>query len=373
MDKIFQLMFPEIIEHDPEKIQSLDIMNMDENWSDFHSMNKSKDIGSILELLKSKVYLLPQIEVLSYFDSIALMRDLGIFIGVIKKLGFEPVFLFPKLNDILLELAEKTNLPPRDTLSHYTLWNPDGPRMRTYTGEQQEKDLITSVKIAFPDLLLSIKLLDNLYAKDYFGEEFDQACYVVKESLESMIDGVVYAKKTVSPEFFANELRHYYEPILVDRQELYIGPGAVEMPMFLVDHILWNCDLDDNEYTQFKKGYLPYNIQWVRDIYSKYESKPSIFTKISNHLEIEPTKRNIKSAETFLGIYNTLKSFRMPHKKLAEKVYAHNSEQHKNNGSGGYTVSILHKIIDLQNACIEEMSQKIDKAKMLNNEAICLS
>jgi hypothetical protein len=37
-------------------------------------------------------------------------------------------------------------------LLHYTIWNPSDERMRTYTGMEDEKNLIRSVQMAIPPL-----------------------------------------------------------------------------------------------------------------------------------------------------------------------------------------------------------------------------
>ena len=45
----------------------------------------------------------------------------------------------------------------------------------------------------------------------------------------------------VSPEFFARELRPYFEDVHVAGR-LYMGPAAAHIPLFLVDVLLWASD-----------------------------------------------------------------------------------------------------------------------------------
>ncbi len=68
---------------------------------------------------------------------------------------------------------------------------------------------------------------------------------------------VVYARGNVSTLYFAQARRLYYEPMRLNGHT-YLWPGAVEMPVFVFDHLFWSFDCTDAEYTSFKKGHLPY-------------------------------------------------------------------------------------------------------------------
>lgn len=351
--------------HGKEEIQSLDPLKLDQKFPLLHQLNSQHDGRAICQLLYS---ILPSPDILegfSYEEAVAAMRDLGIFMGILKRNGIEPVEEIPELEYVLLVLMVKTDLPPRDTLSHYTLWNPGGERMRTYTGTSDERQLIESVKMAFPDLIDAILMLDSIYAKPLGDVDFVNACQMARKKMEAMVMGIVHAKRNVSPAFFANELRFYYDPIKVDYRKEYIGPGAVELPMFLFDHILWNCDLEDHEYIAFKEGYLPFNLKFVRDIYWKYKGKPSLLNVIKDNLAFNPSEKSVRAAEAVLEFFNILKSFRMPHKKLAEQVYAHKEDHNRANGSGGYTIDILHRILFLQNQQMIALQDSLAQAKVL--------
>jgi hypothetical protein len=333
---------------DAKAIQELDPLGFDKNIGLLHQLNRNGDTQEIIQLLYRSLPMPDTLDVYSYQESIAAMRDLGIFIGILKKHGIEPVEVIPELEYVLLVLMVKTDLPPRDTLLHYTIWNPDGERIRTYTGLQDEMCLVESVKIALPDLVESITQLEALHHIDLYGAEFELKCLQLREKMESMVRGIVHAKRNVSPSVFANELRFYYDPIKVDYNKSYIGPGAVEMPMFVFDHLLWNCDCRDEEYTAFKEGYLPYSLRFVREIYWRFKDKPSLLTRVKDNLQQSPSIQHYRAAQALLDLCTVLKSFRMPHKKMAEQAYAHSDDHHRSNGSGGYTVDVLQLIIRLQ-------------------------
>ncbi|MFM8912204.1 MAG: monodechloroaminopyrrolnitrin synthase PrnB family protein [Flammeovirgaceae bacterium] len=326
-----------------------------------HLLNKNGDASEIVSFLYASLPSPDILETYSYEDSIAAMRDIGIFIGILKRFGVEPVQAIPELEYVLLVLMVKTNLPPRDTIMHYSFWNPDGLRMRTYSEWPDEKELIISVKIAIEDLIESIVNLAELNEIDTNDPLFVGKCAETRSKLESMVKGIVHSKRNVNPAIFYNELRPYFDPIVVDYNKTYFGPGAVEMPMFVFDHLLWSCDLVDQTFTNFKEGYLPYNLPFIRDTFKSFNDKPSLVTRVLKALTNKPMPANYRAAKAVLDLCVVLKSFRMPHKRVAEAAYASAGENDKRHdvGSGGYSTDVLQHIINIQNQRIHELQGKI--------------
>lgn len=342
---------PFVVKHwlgENTEVTVLDPLKFDNSLAEVHKLNRIRDSHGLTKLLYHHLPTPDQLDEFDYNESLAAMRDLGILIGSLKRHGIEPVDAVPELEYVLLVLMVKTGLPPRDTLIHYTVWNPVGDRIRTYTGLEDEKFLIESVRIAYPTLLEAIALLDMVYNTDVEETSFVNYCQTIRQKLEGMVQGVVLAKRRVSPQLFADELRFYYDSIKVDYDKQYLGPGAVEMPMFVADHIIWSCDCTDATYTAFKEGYLAYNLEAMRSIYHKYGNKESLVNKVERSLMTKPSLAVHKAGAALLDIITVLKSFRMPHKKLAESAYAHQDNHHKQEGSGGYSVDILTHIINLQ-------------------------
>ncbi|HEY0652440.1 MAG TPA: monodechloroaminopyrrolnitrin synthase PrnB family protein [Chryseosolibacter sp.] len=346
-----------------ETIVTLDPIGFDNHIDTLHSLNQKKMTKEIIQLLYDLLPLPDALENFTYEEAVATMRDLGIFIGILKKLGIEPVEVVPELEYVLLVLMVKTDLPPRDTLIHYTSWNPDGLRMRTYTGLADEKCLIESVKMAMPDLFSAILDLQKLHSVDISDPIFAILCQNVQEKISGMVRGIVHAKRNVSPAVFANELRFYYDPIKVDYGKDYIGPGAVEMPMFVFDHLLWSCDCSDEYYSKFKEGYLLYNLNFVGEIYWNFKNKPSLLSIAIERLKTSADASTLRSAYQINQLGTILKSFRMPHKKLAENAYAHGEEHHKTKGSGGYSTNILEQILALQNERFSNLQHALASAE----------
>jgi monodechloroaminopyrrolnitrin synthase len=352
---------PEITHREDGFIAGLDPLQADELIKQVPQFNNERNTVALVLLL---VDVLPSVTYLKTFDvyqANAAMRDIGLLLGSLKRHGVEPVNVIPQLEEKLNMIAQKTNLPPRDTLLHYTIWNPDGSRRRSYTGTDDELYLIDSVKIGMNPLVKGIYNLRNLYRTPLQYIEFKTICETTATHFESMVEAIVLARRKVSPAYFANELRLYFDPIILN-EKIYLGPGAVEMPMFVYDHLLWSSDCQDPEYVTFKETYLPYVHTQMREIYKEFENKPSLITQVCHTLETLKTvkeKVDDDNLKAFMKLCILLKSFRMPHKKVAEEAYKQSEERTK--GSGGYSTDILSHILMLTNDRVNVLEESIKK------------
>jgi hypothetical protein len=342
-------------------ISNLDPLKADDYMGRVPILNKQKDIRELASLAE---YMMPsksEIQVFNYYEANAATRDIGFLLGSLKRHGIEPARKIQDLGEKMNLLSEKTNLPPRDTLLHYTVWNPVGNRRRSYTGTEDENHLIDSVVIAMQPLVNAIHLLKRLHDIPIRSASFKHICDQMAVNFKKVIEGIVVARRKVSPSYFTEELRLYFDPIILNNQK-YLGPGAVEMPMFVFDHLLWSSDCDNEEYQVFKETYVPYIHSEMRSIYYQFENRRSLLSKCCSAITNQNTDFDpitFKSLKALRSCFRLLNSFRMPHKKVAEEAYSHlndptATEQHvnqayRNNGSGGYSPTILSHILQLTN------------------------
>lgn len=107
-----------------EQVRGLDPLAADEACLALRAMNARSDVRAITAALRE---LLPDREALAEYtmeECIAAMRDIGIFLGSIKRHGVEPAAVAPEIIPILHQLGERTDMIPRDTVHHYCTWNP---------------------------------------------------------------------------------------------------------------------------------------------------------------------------------------------------------------------------------------------------------
>jgi hypothetical protein len=183
-----------------------------------------------------------------------------------------------------------------------------------------------------------------------------------------MVDGIVHAKKNVSTQYFSQELRLYFDPIILN-DKIYLGPGAVEMPVFVFDHLLWGSDCPDKHYHEFKYTYLPYIQSSMREVFNVFEGKSSLITQVCRSLDADfnYSESMIRSAKALLLIGTRIKSFRMPHKKMADEAYSHQGEEKREKGSGGYSTEILSHIIHLTVSHFNKLENSIHSYQIRHN------
>lgn len=341
---------------DDDYICSLDPLQADIIIKLLPALNRQKEVASIASYCYKLLPHPDTLEAFDYFQAAAAMRDLGFFLGSMKRHGLEPVQAVPELDYVLDVLGSKLDMPPRDTLLHYTSWNPRGFRRRTYTGTPDEDNLIQSVQMAMVPLIKAIYALETMHGLHPAEAAFAACAQDAAQAFEAMVAGVVYARKHVSLQYFAQELRLYFDPIALHGKS-YLGPGAVEMPMFVYDHLLWSSNNQDPAYVAFKETYLPYILPYLRNTYEAYRFKPSLldhfcaYLKNAQHAEADVLQaiRHIRS------LLQLLKSFRMPHKAMAEGAYkmAGGEAQQRSHGSGGYTPEILQVVLHHMRAAIQ--------------------
>lgn len=339
-------------------IRSLDPLQADSIMQQLPGLNAKADVAGMRTICYNLLPHPNRLEAFDYYEAAAAMRDLGFFLGSMKRHGQEPVALVPELDYVLDVLGGKIGLPPRDTLLHYTSWNPDGLRRRTYTGTADEDHLIQSVKLGMLPLVKAIYGLKAMLELSPDDAGYSLLGQQVHADFEGMIKGIIHARKNVSTDYFANELRLYFDAIQL-HGTVFLGPGAVEMPMFVYDHLLWSSQVTDPLYNEFKETYLPYILSYLRDTYQEQGRKASLLDKLCSWANVQEKKctAGLEAFKTLNKLCLQMKSFRMPHKRVADEAYDKDKQQ-RAHGSGGYTTDILTTIIQHTQAS----GQKLDEA-----------
>lgn len=311
-------------------------------------LNRNKDVPGIVGLLREFLPLRGVPSGWGFVEAAAAMRDIGFFLGSLKRHGHEPADVVPGLEPVLLDLARMTDLPPRETLLHVTVWNPAAAdAQRSYTGLSDEAHLLESVRISMAALEAAIAVTVELHDVPLRSPAFAQGCDELAAYLQKMVESIVYAYRFISPQVFYDELRPFYEPIRIGGQS-YLGPGAVEMPLFVLDHVLWGSQSDHQAYREFKETYLPYVLPAYRAVYARFAGRPSLVDRAIGEARAagaqgEPVRAGLAALNR---IFVVLLRFRAPHVQLAERVY----EVGRSGpaiGSGGYAPSMLGDLATL--------------------------
>ena len=326
-------------------IASLDPLNADEMLRSLPVMNVCRDISGLVQLGEAIVPTPLQSNGFTRNESRAALRDLGMVAASIKRHGIEPVRVVPGLQEALISGGLKAGTVPRDTVLSYGAWNPDDQRRRKFTVLPDEDLFIDSFKRGSGQLDQSVVELLNTQDMDLQDSGFESAVNRSSKHFEQMIGAIVAVRRHITPEVFTGELRPYFEPYLVGERS-YLAPGGAQMPVLLIDQIMWGSDTADTQYQQYLIENTQYLPEEMRDLSTNLSQKESMVSRVKRECAEKDTlqPQEQKSLGAMVDLTNKLIAFRRPHLALAKANFALRSE--KDNGSGGYKPDILEVLID---------------------------
>ncbi|MFC9466866.1 monodechloroaminopyrrolnitrin synthase PrnB family protein [Streptomyces coelicoflavus] len=335
-------------------IRDLDPLAADTTCFNLRQFNEDADVPALTAALRGMVPTPDDVARYSVEACVAAMRDLGMVLGSIKRHGPEPVRLAPEVVPVLHELGRRTDMVPRDTVHHYTTWNPVGGRQRMYTGDIQEAYLQESVRMVFPHLREALELAGLLSDTDVAEPKFADLTDELTGQVEPMVSSIDMVVANVSPEFFARDLRAYFDEITVAGRVL-LGPAAAQVPLWLIDQAVWAADHSEPEYEEFLRDSVPYSLPRWRELYDRWTGVPSVVTRLVAAYGDDPDAAERRmpglrpAAEAIARLLRVILVFRGRHLGIARKAYDADLRLYPV-GSGGASVDLLRQITDLTRA-----------------------
>ena len=335
-----------------DNVRTLDPLNADAACRLLPAMNEDAETAALTATLCVLIPGLDEVATYSTDECLAAMRDLGMFLGSLKRHGVEPVQAVPDTWPVLEELGRRTDMVPRDTVHHYTTWNPIGPRQRMYTGDPQEHHLQESVRMVFPDLRTGLDVCDQLSDTPPGDPRFAGLLDELDRRVASMVASIDLVVRNVSPVFFARVLRPYFEDVDVAGTAL-LGPAAAQVPLWLVDQVLWAADRSEPDYDEFIRDSVTYSLPRWRDYHARWAGRASVVTRLLNAyggpelLSAGAESPHLRrSAEALTRVLRTIIVFRGRHLGIARQAYQADLRLYPV-GSGGASVHLLRQIVDL--------------------------
>jgi hypothetical protein len=333
-------------------IAGLDPLGADTACSGLPRLNAAKDVGGIAAALRRLLPSPAAMERFTEWDCAAATRDIGVFLGSLKRHGVEPVAAVPEVEVPLVALSVRTQMIPRDTVYHYGPWNPVGARQRMFTGEPEETILIDSVRAAAPALDDALRALSHAF--DLSVEDPALACYLARAAhgLGTLIEALDSVRHSLPPAFFARTLRPYFEEVSIAGRA-YLGPAAAQLPLYLVDELLWASDNTEDTYGSFRREIGVHGMPDHRALFARCRHRPSLITRIADALRRGPAVAPgglRKAAEGVARLLRLLITFRGRHLTLARREYAEAIRLYPV-GSGGASVELLEVVLQLTRQC----------------------
>lgn len=332
------------------QVALLDPLDLDVDLRRLPKMNEAADVDALARVLGEALPSEQRIAGFTLPECLAAMRDLGMYLGSLTR---HKVVAFDAVADAAGPfelLGRRTRMIPRDTVYHYTCWNPAGGRERLYTGDPMERSLIDAVRTCVPELAHAIDIGRSLDQADPrgAGQAGDWESFVACVTVVDTVMRAVLAN--VSHEFFARELRPYFEDVRLAGR-VYMGPAAAHVPLFLIDVLLWASDGGTEEYLAFCDELVSHTLPDWQEQYAHWRAQPSLVTRFTAALgerSLPPEEeRHVREGTKALGeAIRALTSFRGKHLVMARRAYQEELRLYAL-GSGGGSTELLDEVISL--------------------------
>ncbi|MFJ4620180.1 monodechloroaminopyrrolnitrin synthase PrnB family protein [Streptomyces sp. NPDC088812] len=312
-------------------------------------MNEAADVSALAQVLAQAIPSAETIGTFSLPECLAAMRDLCMYIGSLKRHGVSAFDIIPDATVSFELLGRRTHMIPRETVYHYTCWNPAGERERLYTGHQMERSLIDSVRACVPDLARAVEVGRSLHEERPGSPAHADGLASLASDIAAADRAMTDVSAEVTPEFFAHKLRPFFEDIHIAGHR-YMGPAAAHIPLFLIDLLLWASDRGSRAYSAFCREVASQTLPDWRDRYAEWANAPSLTSRVTAALggARSPAEAEYvqSSAESLRQALRSLTSFRGKHLVMARRAYRTEVRLYEL-GSGGGSVDLLQEILTL--------------------------
>ena len=282
---------------------------------------------------------------LNEVSAMAATRDLGMLAAAFTKLGVR-ISDVPVLETMLLKLADKTYEVPSDTVFSYGPRNPSGKRRRTFTGSTEEEMFIQSFSGGMDGLIVALASLEVLQEMDLCDPMYAQYASEAVDGMRSMVDAISAVRKIVTPEIFTFRLRPFFDPKTIGGRT-YFAPGGAQMPISIVDLLLWGVGETDRvclSYWNENHQYLPTSYRSKIQSISRGQSIIcGVAQRMSQGVKEQQRANAQVSIDGLMSVVDQLIRFRAPHLGIAKANMK--IRQKGALGSGGYDISILQHLI----------------------------
>ncbi|HCH34925.1 MAG: PrnB [Candidatus Saccharibacteria bacterium GW2011_GWC2_48_9] len=318
-------------------IAELDPLSLDEIMILLPELNRRQDVESINTVL-SEVVCTSQYNVVSQEDALAALRDLDFLASSLLRHGAQPLQSVDGLEGELMRLGNVAGTIPRGTVFTYASINPLDERMRSFTGTTEEALFIDSVRNGTLALDLALTSLSD--KSMYDDEGMAEALTTSAAAMDTMIASIINVYHTITPEFFSEQMRPYFEPLVIGGRK-FTGAGGAQMQLLAIDRVLWGNNETDPEYQGFFNENYEYLTPTQKESLGHFLTRNSQTTLVE-WLESHPDEYPQMRQET-VSLLRKIKKFRYPHRRVAKGNF--NIRKKGAVGSGSYTPDILDVLI----------------------------
>lgn len=327
------------------KVQRLDSLRMDAFFvEDLPGLNKSGSVGVIAQRVQRYIPSLSAISRFSAMSAMAATRDLGMVASSFRRHGAD-ISILPTLEPALLALSRRTREVPADTVFSYGSRNPRGKRMRTFTGHADERFFVDSVQRAIFLLYRVLEDLDEAQGFAARGEFSAERIGTAASRFERLVEIILSVYRRITPQFFTEELRPFFEPKIIGRR-MYLAAGGAQLQFLFIDEIVWGVSRRDPVLARYYAENAAYQPVAVREREAVIADRPTLLecaTKALRGIHDGNRVALTKSLEALGILLGHLEQFRVVHLNIARANMAIRPRGAV--GSGGYDTTLLELLL----------------------------
>ncbi|MFI7004515.1 monodechloroaminopyrrolnitrin synthase PrnB family protein [Nocardia sp. NPDC050175] len=311
-------------------------------------MNAAADVRELAKSFRQLIWRAREVDLLRVPDRLAAMRDAGMFLSSLQRHGVEPLEAVPEATDALLAWGLSVDMVPRDTVLHYSVWNPPGKRQRMFLGDRQESVLIDAARVStllIDEIAPTLAGLAELRPSD---TAFGEICHAAADQLETLPEVMNDVYRNVDPvKFYAARLGPFMTDVVVADRQFY-GPAPMHVPLYLIDRLVWSSDHADADLKYFHHDLVKYGLPQWRRLFEYTAGASSLVTRLAREFERPtgpPATRVADAMDGVIRIMNALVTFRTKHSLLAGGAYTDTSLY--STATAGVSPGLLDHILTL--------------------------
>lgn len=332
-----------------DEVAKRDPLGLDPIMAALPDLNAHEDVEGLREVTLHASDTLRDQRLSDPADALAVIRDVDFLTSSLLRYGVNPFECAPELEDDLIRTSRVANTIPRGTVFTYAAANPSGERRRSFTGSVEEDVFISAVTRSVIALDDSVDRMGGISPLST-DQQLQAVLADSSSAMDEMVRSIIEVKRTVSPEYFTNNMRPYFESLEIGGRS-YTGSGGAQIQLVAIDFMLWGCEDNDPDYLKFFEENLLYLTpvqQRSLEQYLRVNGEKSLVSLVSEDYEDNTRQATI-------DLLRKIKKFRYPHRKVAQDNFKLRPDDAV--GSGSYKPDILDILIDKTELAIEKVEE----------------
>jgi monodechloroaminopyrrolnitrin synthase len=247
----------------------------------------------------------------------------------------------PWLEPLLIHLGDVAGHVPCGGNACYGWANPEPPRTRTYTRDPREPVLCWGLghgESRLDDLLAALAAATAAWPGPKVGDELRRAV----DAWAPMVDAVRAMHRHDVADFVGHQLAPWLSHSFTIGGRLCRGPTAAQLPVVLIDYLLWGYDVDDPEYREYAAFYIAEQPRARRAVVTTalqaLGSRSLVTAAVDDGI-------NAEACEALALLLRRMYGFRRSHRRLADVSLPVRGPGGQSWGTGQFDPTVLDRLL----------------------------